>query len=197
MLNNLTNPLDTPLLTQPGAVKRARQTVLRTAIIWTPCCLACFGTAIFVLVDITTSDGSWVGFSLAAFFTIVFGFQGLHAVRDLIRGPKQSEGLVTRHWTRRDVLVSKTYYIRLSGGELLHVDPTQHAQINNGDYLHVEYYPGTMRALRIEKGKAPKNETTEKDMEDGDLNIPSNSQDSPREQDQKTEKPLPDLFTDS
>ena len=197
MLNNLPNPLDTPTLTQPGAVKRARQTVIRTAIIWTPCCLACVGAAIFVLVDISTSGGSWVGFSLASFFAIIFGFQGIHAIRDLAGGPVLSEGTVTRHWTRRDAIVSKTHYIRLSGKEILHVDPTQHMQIKTGDYLHVEFYPGTMRALRIEKGDAPEVENPEQDNNDNGTNtlaLPSTQNTSEKN---KSEKPLPDLFTDS
>ena len=52
---------------------------------------------------------------------------------------------------------------KLSGKEILHVDPTQHMQIKTGDYLHVEFYPGTMRALRIEKGDAPEVENPEQD----------------------------------
>lgn len=197
MLNNLPNPLDTPTLTKPGAVKRARQTVIRTAIIWTPCFLACVGAAIFVLVDILTSGGSWVGFSLASFFAIVFGFQGIHAIRDLVGGPVQSEGTVIRHWTRRDALVSKTHYIRLSGKEILHVDPTQHLEIKTGDYLHVEFYPGTMRALRIEKGDAPEIENIEQDKNDNDANTldSTSTQNIPKKK--RSKKPLPDLFTDS
>ena len=197
MLNNLPNPLDTPTLTQPGAIKRARQTVIRTALIWTPCFLACVGAAIFVLVGILTSGGSWVGFSLAGFFAIIFGFQGIHAIRDLAGGPVQSEGTVIRHWTRRDALFSKTHYIRLSGKEILHVDPTQHMQIKTGDYLHVEFYPGTMRALRIEKGDAPEVEEPEQDNSDNDtktLDVTSTQNTSEKE---REEKPLPDLFTDS
>jgi len=197
MLNNLPNPLDTPTLTQPAAVKRARQTVIRTAIIWTPCFLACVGAAIFVLVDILTSGGSWVGFSLAGFFAIIFGFQGVHAIRDLIGGPIQSEGTVTRHWTRRDAIVSKTHYIRLSGKEILHVDPTQHAQIKPGDYLYVEFYPGTMRALRIEKGDAPEIENTEQDKNDNDTNTLDLTSTQNASEKNRSEKPLPDLFTDS
>lgn len=86
----------------------ARATVVREAVMYTPLFIA---SAIVALLGFA---GVWdLGILpyIMLVLALLFGYLSIQALRDLRHAPITTRGVVTRIWSKRDVLVSKSYYI--------------------------------------------------------------------------------------
>lgn len=132
-------------------IRRARGALRRTATIWTPLFVAAFSGALFFAVDelLGGDSGSWF---LAGFIFVLaslFGFLGLQALWDLYSEPTQTEGYVTRRWSRTDSLVKRSHFIRLDNRKIFSVDRLLHGDPNQGDRVRVDYFPHSAQVIRV------------------------------------------------
>ena len=91
----------------------ARASVLRTALFYTPLFLAT------LIIVILTLAGVWdTGIVLLVILLLLmflFGYQSIQALRDLRAELKTTRGPISRIWSKMDLIVTRSYYIRVSG----------------------------------------------------------------------------------
>jgi hypothetical protein len=142
-----------PALRDRIMADKARGELVRTAVIWTPPFIGLGGGALFFLIDQLTGPNYGATpflVGLLSVFAVLVGYLSTSAWRDLAGGATQTEGYITRRWSRRDSLVIQTRYIRV-GSQILRVDPVVHADLRQGDYVRVAFYSHSQVAVRIEQ----------------------------------------------
>src|SRR5437588_68462 len=87
----------------------ARGRVVRDAIVYTPLFLLCLVPLVLMVAGVF--DRAILAMVLLAIVTFLFGFQSVQSLRDLREQPREVQGPVTRRWTKRDVVVAKSYYV--------------------------------------------------------------------------------------
>ncbi len=137
-------------------IRRARRGLWRTALFWTPLFITVAGGGTYFFIRQATGDDGygWVLPSLLVVFGSLFGYQGIQAIRDLRGGTAMVEGFITRRWRRFD-LGSRSYYLRIDGDKIIRTDRVQYDPVEQGNYVAVEYYPGSMIAVAVEKREPP------------------------------------------
>lgn len=150
-----------PDLQEEIRMQGIRRSLVRNAIIWTPIALVALGLLLFFAFDQITGGnrGSWFFVGVLTVLNILVGYQSLSALRDLLGSPAVIEGYVTRRWSRTDSFVMRSHYIRIAK-KILRVDGLLHGDVDQGDYLRVEYYPHSAIVIRVSKidppGKEPR-----------------------------------------
>lgn len=91
----------------------ARASVLRTAIIYTPLFLASAVSALLILLGVW--DLGFVLLVILLFVAFLFGYQSVQSLRDLRAEPRTTRGPITRIWSKMDLVVTRSYYIRVAG----------------------------------------------------------------------------------
>lgn len=89
----------------------ARAGVLRGAVIYTPLFVLSLIGVVLVLT------GIWDGAVLLIILLVLaglFGYQSIQSLRDLRKDMVETRGPVMRIWSKRDVMVSKSYYISVN-----------------------------------------------------------------------------------
>ena len=142
-------------LEREAMLRQVRRGLWRTALFWTPLFLAAAGSGLYLLIREAAGDGyGWVLPGLLLVFGALFGFQGIQAIRDLRGGTSAILGFITRRWRRFD-LGSRSHYLRIDNDKIIRLDRVQYETLAEGDYVEVEYFPGSMVALVVEKREAP------------------------------------------
>lgn len=89
----------------------ARAAVLRTAVFYTPLFIAMVITALLMLF------GVWrlgpVLFVIVLILAALFGYQSIQSLRDLRAELQTTRGPVSRIWSKMDLIVTRSYYIRV------------------------------------------------------------------------------------
>lgn len=89
----------------------ARAGVLRTAVFYTPLFIACVIAALLMIV------GVWnlgiVLLLIVLLLAVLFGYQSIQALRDMRAEMRTTRGPVSRIWSKMDLLVTRSYYIRV------------------------------------------------------------------------------------
>ena len=91
----------------------ARASVLRTALFYTPLFLASLIAVILTLIGVW--DTGIVLLVILLLLVFLFGYQSIQALRDLRAELKTTRGPVSRIWSKMDLIVTRSYYIRVSG----------------------------------------------------------------------------------
>lgn len=130
----------------------ARATLRRSAMLWTPLFLVAAGGALWYLA---AGDGGWVLPVILLALAALCGFQALQALRDLRGEPRLLSGSITRRWSRGDLFVARSHYLRIDRRQILRVDKVQHQLVQQGDYVEIEYFPASMLAVSVEKRERP------------------------------------------
>lgn len=91
----------------------ARAAVLRTALFYTPLFVASLVGVVLMLVGVW--DFTIVLFGIILFLAFLFGFQSIQALRDLKEDLRTTRGPVSRIWSKMDLIVTRSYYIRVEG----------------------------------------------------------------------------------
>ena len=58
-------------------------------------------------------------------------------------------------WSRSDSLVVRSHYVRIDGKNIFRVDRAIHGDLDEGDYVHIRFYPHSATIVDIEKVPAP------------------------------------------
>lgn len=138
---------------------RARGSLIRTVLVWSPFFIAALGALLYFGVGQLFDFGEgWFLVVVLAIVTFLLGFQSLGALRDLSRGTSEVSGQVTRRWARRDSLVIKSHYVRIDHGKIIRLDGIFHTDVAEGDTVKVVYYPSSMVAVTVEKCRQPEDD---------------------------------------
>lgn len=143
-------------------VKRrgVRAGLIRSALLWTPLFLISAGAFIFFFIDTVFGlgyGGTWFLLVVLGVLAVLFGFQASQSLLDLRAAPVDTKGYVTRRWSRSDSLVMRSHYIRLEN-QILRGDAVQLADIKEGNYVAVTYYPHSAVIVWVEKAAEPEDE---------------------------------------
>ena len=130
----------------------ARASLRRTAMLWTPLFLVAAGGALWYLA---AGDGGWVLPVILLALAALCGFQSFQALRDLRGEPRLLSGWITRRWSRGDLFVARSHYLRIDRRQIVRVDKVQHELVKQGDYVELEYFPASMLAVSVEKRERP------------------------------------------
>ena len=91
----------------------ARAEVVRTAVLYTPLfVLTLLGLALMVT---GTWDFAPVLFVILVVLAVLFGYQSIQSLRDLRAELRTTRGPVTRIWSKMDLIITRSYYIRVAG----------------------------------------------------------------------------------
>lgn len=94
------------------AVRRARRTIVRSALLWTPLFVLFAAVAVLQLVRaLTEGGGAWVGFALMALVALLASPLAFAALRDLRAEPIETEGTIGRKWRKADLFVIRGHYL--------------------------------------------------------------------------------------
>lgn len=131
---------------------RVRNGLIRSALIWTPLFLLSGGAFAYYFLGqlFGFGGGTWFLTVVLGFVAFLMGYQGINALRDLVGGPRETEGRVTRRWARRDSIVFQSHYIRLDK-KIFRIDSVFHGDIKVGDHVRLRYYPASMVVLSAER----------------------------------------------
>ena len=91
----------------------ARAAVLRTAIFYTPLFIISLAAALIILTGVW--DGGIVLLIITLLLAFLFGYQSIQSLRDLRTELRTTRGPVSRIWSKMDLIVTRSYYIRVSG----------------------------------------------------------------------------------
>ena len=95
-----------------GTLQRARRTVVRSALTWTPLFVLFVALGALLLVRaLTQSGGAWVGFAIVALIALLASPLAFAALRDLRAEPIETEGTITRKWSKADLIVFRGHYL--------------------------------------------------------------------------------------
>lgn len=129
----------------------------RTAIIWMPLFAVAGGAFLFFLADVLLGGGrgTWFLVIVLGIAAILFGFQGIQAVLDLMATPHEATAEVVRRWSRSDSLVMRSHYIRLDSGQILRGNVVLLDGIKEGDRIKATFYPHSAVLVDVEKLREP------------------------------------------
>jgi hypothetical protein len=91
----------------------ARAAVLRTAVFYTPLFIASALAALLILAGVW--DLGYFLLGILVLLAFLFGYQSVQALRDLKAELRTTRGPVTRIWSKMDLIVTRSHYIRVSG----------------------------------------------------------------------------------
>ncbi len=91
----------------------ARASVMRTALFYTPLFIASLIAVLLTLIGVWNTG--IVLLVILLLLSFLFGYQGIQALRDLRAEMKTTRGPVSRIWSKMDLVVTRSYYIRVSG----------------------------------------------------------------------------------
>lgn len=142
-----------PLIQRAHQERRARNSIVRSAVIWLPLFAVTGGALVYFFIDKVTggTQGTWFLLVVLSILTFLFGYQGIHALLDLLHGEATTEGLVVRRWARTDSLVMRSHYIRLDNKEIFRIDNLYHGEAKAGDYVRIRYYPRSAVVIELER----------------------------------------------
>jgi hypothetical protein len=105
----------------------------------------------FVYAGATGSDGgNWVAAVIFGTIAALLGVQAIAPIRDLVGGPAETTGTITRRWSRTDSLLFKSYYARVDTRILRFVGDVR-LDLVEGTTVAVRYYPHSSIVIRMEK----------------------------------------------
>lgn len=158
-----------PDLAAAEAQRRARNGVIRQAVIWTPLFALTFGGLIWALTGKLFFDGgaTWFFIVVLSILSFLFGYQGIHAMRDLRHGAEERTGQVQRRWSRTDSFVIRSHYIRLEDKQVYRIDRLFHDDIKEGDEVEITFYPHTAVVIHCHRKPRPEEEEIEEQQRAG------------------------------
>jgi hypothetical protein len=139
----------------------ARNSVIRSAAIWTPIFIASTALGVAFALIALDSPGAWVSFAIAALIALLSGISALGALRDIYAEPIQTTGVIERKWRKSDALFFRGHYI-LCQKRVFRIPREVYDELPDvGAGVLLEHYPHTsaLTAWTRAKVSAGTNET--------------------------------------
>jgi xanthosine utilization system XapX-like protein len=114
--------------------------------------LALFGVDLLVVYYIVAngdSGGAYVTLSIVGLVGLLLAYQALQHVRDMSAPLAESEGPITRKWTRADLIVAmQSYYITVDR-TVFRVKPEDYLDLTEAMYVKVVHFPNTLTVVSV------------------------------------------------
>ena len=125
-------------------ILRARRSIMRSTTVWLPIFSLFAAGAVFFLVRALTDDaGAWVGFAILGLIALLMLPLLVAALQDLRAAPIETEGPLTRKWSKSDFFIVRGYYVLL-GKRVFRVDKTTWLSLPEPPgRVHLLHYPHT------------------------------------------------------
>ncbi len=106
--------------------------------------------AVFSLVVASgTSGAAYVTLSIVGIVGLLLGYTCVQHIRDLGGQLAESEGLITRKWSRADFLiVMQSYYIMVER-VVYKLEPEDYIHLEEGMYVKIVHFPQTLNVVTV------------------------------------------------
>jgi len=126
----------------------ARAALRRSAVIYG----LLLGVDVLVLVYIVANGaggGAYITLSIVGLVGLLLAYHVYQHVRDLGAPLVESQGLVTRKWTRADLIIAmQSYYVTVER-TVFRLRPEEYIHIDTGMYAKVVHFPNTLNVVSI------------------------------------------------
>jgi hypothetical protein len=126
----------------------ARFALMRDAAIYTPLTLA--GVVLSGLSMVGILDAGPVLTGIELLLTLLFLYQAVQAWRDLRSPLVHTEGVITRHWSKMDFIVTRSHYIAV-GRRIFSLPVVDWYQLVEGERVALLHYPHTGTVAHVER----------------------------------------------
>lgn len=126
----------------------ARFALIRDAAIYTPLSLA--GVALSVLSVAVILDAGPVLTGIEVLLTLLFLYQAVQAWRDLRSPLMRTEGVISRHWSKMDFIVTRSHYIAV-GRRIFSLPVADWYQLAENERVALLHYPHTGTVAHVER----------------------------------------------
>jgi hypothetical protein len=136
-----------------GASERsARVAIIRDAAIYTP--LFAAGIVLTLVSAAGILNAGIVLTVIEGIITLLFGYQSIQALRDLRSTLVRTEGIIGRHWSKMDFIVTRSHYISV-GGKIFRVPVQDWHLVDENDRVVVMHYPHSGSVAGVERAPNP------------------------------------------
>ena len=140
-----------------GGRSQAWNSVLRSAILFTPFLVITVGALVFIAIDAVDEGftaGRVVGWTLVALVALLLAYQVVQSLRDLLSDTVETVGEVERSWTRNDMFLFKNSYVFVDRN-VYRVPPERYIELKPGDQVRIVHTPHTGAVETIERVEEP------------------------------------------
>jgi xanthosine utilization system XapX-like protein len=111
--------------------------------------LAIAALAFYYIVANAESGAAYVTLSIVGAVGLLLGYQVWMHVRDLGSPLAEREGVVTRKWSRADLIIAwHSYYVTV-GRTVFRLAPEDHIMVDEGMAVQVVHFPRTLSVVSI------------------------------------------------
>ena len=106
--------------------------------------------AVFSLVVASgTSGAAYVTLSIVGIVGLLLGYTAVQHIRDLGGQLAESEGLITRKWSRADFLIVMQSYYIMVGRVVYRLLPEDYIHLEEGMYVKIVHFPHTLNVVSV------------------------------------------------
>jgi xanthosine utilization system XapX-like protein len=124
----------------------ARASLRRSAIVYGLLLAADVVVGVFVVAG-GLSGGAYVALSIAGLIGLLIGYHVLQHVRDLGADVTESEGAVSRKWTRADLIVAMQSYYIMVDRVVYRLRPEDYIHLEEGMRVKIVYFPHSLNVV--------------------------------------------------
>ena len=137
-------------MTEPpqGPEPAARASLRRSTFIYS-LLLAVDVVVLSFIVASGASGGAYVTLAIIGLVGLLLGYHVLQHVRDLGAPLAESEGLVTRKWTRADLIVALQSYYVLVERVVYRVRPEDFIHLEEGMFVKIVHFPHSLNVVSV------------------------------------------------
>ena len=95
------------------------------------------------------SGGAYVTLAIIGLVGLLLGYHVLQHVRDLGAPLAESEGLVTRKWTRADLIVAMQSYYVMVERVVYRVRPEDFIHLEEGMFVKIVHFPHSLNVVSV------------------------------------------------
>lgn len=128
----------------------ARASLLRGTAWYGALLLGSLGGAVWIGSH-AASGAALVPLVFAAAMALLLGYYVVQHLRDLGAEPVEREGVVTRRWSRADLLIAmQSYYISVDR-TVFRVRPEDYIHMDEGVRVRIVHFPHTLHVITLER----------------------------------------------
>ncbi len=137
-------------MTEPpqGPEPAARASLRRSTFIYS-LLLAVDVVVLSFIVASGASGGAYVTLAIIGLVGLLLGYHVLQHVRDLGAPLAESEGLVTRKWTRADLIVAMQSYYVMVERVVYRVRPEDFIHLEEGMFVKIVHFPHSLNVVSV------------------------------------------------
>ena len=126
----------------------ARASLRRSAVIYTLLLAVDVVLLGFIIVN-GASGGAYVTLSIVGLVALLLGYHAWQHVRDLGAPLVESEGLVTRKWSRADLIVAMQSYYIMVERVVYRLRPEDYIHLEEGMYVKIVHSPHSLNVVSV------------------------------------------------